>query len=221
MEWVVSFTPRPLYHRGKSPQFPLDRRFGWTPELVWTTWKRENSSPYRDSNSDPSVVQPVAGHYTDCAIPARFFYLIPQLKYMELHFTLHTALVGQRNYSKYFTTCPPIRHVASLLIQECEMWLAEQPSLQRDRAVVPLFRAAISLVLLSWWDSFVTVTRQVKVSSIESSSLWQFLLLQCGRKENTNRFSRIRGIEWFLCTHSEHFYYIKICYIRTLVVLIT
>jgi hypothetical protein len=35
------------------------------PELVWTSWRRENSWPYRDSNSDPSDVQPVAipNHY--------------------------------------------------------------------------------------------------------------------------------------------------------------
>jgi hypothetical protein len=26
--WVVSFTSRPLYPRGKSPQYPLDRRLG-------------------------------------------------------------------------------------------------------------------------------------------------------------------------------------------------
>jgi hypothetical protein len=26
--WVVSFTPLPLYPRGKSPQYPLDRRLG-------------------------------------------------------------------------------------------------------------------------------------------------------------------------------------------------
>jgi hypothetical protein len=26
--WVVSFTPRPLYPRGKSPRYPLDRRLG-------------------------------------------------------------------------------------------------------------------------------------------------------------------------------------------------
>lgn len=28
---------------------------------------RENSLPYRDANSDPSAVQPVASRYTDCA----------------------------------------------------------------------------------------------------------------------------------------------------------
>jgi hypothetical protein len=28
--WVVSFTPRLLYPRGKRPQYPLDRRLGGT-----------------------------------------------------------------------------------------------------------------------------------------------------------------------------------------------
>jgi hypothetical protein len=31
--------------------------------------------PYRDSNSDPSVVQPVASRYTNCAIPAPYSYV--------------------------------------------------------------------------------------------------------------------------------------------------
>jgi hypothetical protein len=26
--WVVSFTPRPVYSRGNSPRYPLDRRLG-------------------------------------------------------------------------------------------------------------------------------------------------------------------------------------------------
>jgi hypothetical protein len=32
------------------------------------TWRRENSWPYRDSNSDPLVVQLVASCYTDYAV---------------------------------------------------------------------------------------------------------------------------------------------------------
>jgi hypothetical protein len=43
---------------------------GWAPESVWTTWRKENSWSYRELNSDPSVVQPVARHRTDCAAPA-------------------------------------------------------------------------------------------------------------------------------------------------------
>jgi hypothetical protein len=43
---------------------PIGKEVGWTPKPVWTTWRRENSGPYRDSNSDTSVVQPVASRYT-------------------------------------------------------------------------------------------------------------------------------------------------------------
>jgi hypothetical protein len=40
------------------------------PDPVWTTWRRESSWPYWDSNCNPSVIQPVASRYTDWAIPA-------------------------------------------------------------------------------------------------------------------------------------------------------
>jgi hypothetical protein len=33
-------------------------------------WRRENSWPYRESNSDPSVIQSVASRYPDYVIPA-------------------------------------------------------------------------------------------------------------------------------------------------------
>jgi hypothetical protein len=67
-KWVVSFTPRPLYLSGKSFRYPLDRRLGGRQESAWTTWGRENPWLYRDSNSDPLVVQPVASRYAECAI---------------------------------------------------------------------------------------------------------------------------------------------------------
>jgi hypothetical protein len=66
---VVSFTPRPLYRRGKSPGTHwIGGCVG--PQPGWTTWRTENSRLYGDSNSDPSAVQPVASRCTDCAIAA-------------------------------------------------------------------------------------------------------------------------------------------------------
>jgi hypothetical protein len=40
----------------------------WTPEPVWMMLRRENSLPYRDSNSHPSLFQAEASRYTDYAI---------------------------------------------------------------------------------------------------------------------------------------------------------
>jgi hypothetical protein len=40
---LVSFTPRPLYTRGKESPVPIGEEAGWAPEPVWTTWGRENS----------------------------------------------------------------------------------------------------------------------------------------------------------------------------------
>jgi hypothetical protein len=54
---------------GKEPSVPIGQTAGWVPEPVWKTWRREKSCPYRDSKSDPSVVQPVASHYTAAYLP--------------------------------------------------------------------------------------------------------------------------------------------------------
>jgi hypothetical protein len=61
--WVVNFTPQPLYPRGDSPRYPLDRRLGGHQS-------RSGQSGEENSNSNPSVVQPVASCCTDWAIPA-------------------------------------------------------------------------------------------------------------------------------------------------------
>jgi hypothetical protein len=55
----------------KEPPVSIGHEFGWTPKPLWTTWRRENSWPYRDSNSDPSVVQLVANRCIEYAIRDR------------------------------------------------------------------------------------------------------------------------------------------------------
>jgi hypothetical protein len=68
-EWSASqpcrFTPG-----GRSPRYPLDRRLSVPQSRSGLRGDVGHSCPLRDSNSDPSVVQPVASRYTDCAIPA-------------------------------------------------------------------------------------------------------------------------------------------------------
>jgi hypothetical protein len=50
---------------------------GWVDtRAVRTTWRRENSCPHRDWNSDPLVVQPIASRCNDFAIPAPSAYVI-------------------------------------------------------------------------------------------------------------------------------------------------
>jgi hypothetical protein len=51
----------------KEPPLPSGYEAGWASEPIWTTWRSEDFLPYRDSNSDTSVVQPVASRYIDCA----------------------------------------------------------------------------------------------------------------------------------------------------------
>jgi hypothetical protein len=74
-EWSASCTSR--FTPGERAHWIGGR---WTPEPIWTTWRRENSWPDRDSNSDPSVVQPAASRYTDYTIPAPWLWFIDYLK---------------------------------------------------------------------------------------------------------------------------------------------
>jgi hypothetical protein len=65
-EWSASL-PVAL-PRGKSSRRPFGRRLGGPQNR--SRQRRENSWPYRDSNSDPSAVQSVGSRYTDWAILA-------------------------------------------------------------------------------------------------------------------------------------------------------
>jgi hypothetical protein len=83
---VVSFMPGSLYPRGKSPRYSLDRSLVG-PDSRSRQYEEEKI-PYRDSNSDPSVVQHVASRYIDCAIPAHPSNMYPfKTKCLTMHAT--------------------------------------------------------------------------------------------------------------------------------------
>jgi hypothetical protein len=65
---VVSFTPQPLYLRGKCPRYTLDRRLG-VPQSQYGRHGEVKILDRTGTRTDPSVVQPVASRYTDYAIP--------------------------------------------------------------------------------------------------------------------------------------------------------
>jgi hypothetical protein len=66
---VVSFTPRPIYPRGKSPRYPLDRRLGGPQS--WSGRCEEKILDLTGTRPPTSAVtQPVASRYTEYAIPA-------------------------------------------------------------------------------------------------------------------------------------------------------
>jgi hypothetical protein len=58
--WVLSLTPTRL--------IPSGLKAGWAPETACKLWGREYSCTFQDSNSDPSIVQPIASHYNNRTI---------------------------------------------------------------------------------------------------------------------------------------------------------
>jgi hypothetical protein len=68
--WMISFTPLPLYLRGKSSQYTLGRRLGGPQSRSGRPGEEKILDPTGTRTPTPSVVQLVASRYTDCAIPA-------------------------------------------------------------------------------------------------------------------------------------------------------
>jgi hypothetical protein len=97
--WVVCFTPRPLYSR-----YPLHRRLGGPQNRCGRCG--ENSCPYRDSNSDLSVVQPVANRYTDCAI----WYVLWMLKAWDCNLRMELKWRSDDNTTLFRRIWTLLRH---------------------------------------------------------------------------------------------------------------
>jgi hypothetical protein len=56
--WVVSFTPRPLYSKGKNPRYPLDRRLGGPQSRSGCGGVVKNFQPL--PGLEPPIIHPVA-----------------------------------------------------------------------------------------------------------------------------------------------------------------
>jgi hypothetical protein len=74
--WVVSFTPRPLYPRGKSSWYTLDRRLGGSRTRSGRGRKEKNSQPLPEL--EPPIIQPVVHRHTTALsqLLKLFLYLI-------------------------------------------------------------------------------------------------------------------------------------------------
>jgi hypothetical protein len=68
-EWSASFPGR-FTPGGKCPRYLLDRRLGGPQSRSGRGGEETIFLRYRDSNSNPSVVQLIAGRYTDCTVGA-------------------------------------------------------------------------------------------------------------------------------------------------------
>jgi hypothetical protein len=72
--WEVSFTPRPLYSRGKSLRYPLDRRLGG-PQSRSGPCGEENKSLASTENRTPAIHLPACRCF-DGAIPAPVYWYV-------------------------------------------------------------------------------------------------------------------------------------------------
>jgi hypothetical protein len=63
---VVSFTPRPLYLQGKSPQYPLDRKLGGPQSRSWHGVEEKNSQP--SSGIEPRLSDHPARSQSQCRL---------------------------------------------------------------------------------------------------------------------------------------------------------
>jgi hypothetical protein len=78
---VVSFTPQPLYPKGKSRWYPLDRRLGGPQSRSRRGGEEKNSQP--QPGIEPRIIQPVAQRFT-----TEIFWLLVNFNMLNLNMSL-------------------------------------------------------------------------------------------------------------------------------------
>jgi hypothetical protein len=114
--WVVNFTPRPLYPRGKRPRCPLYMRLGGLQNLSGRCGVEKNLLPSPESNPG----RPARG-CADWAIPA------PGL----CQFRIWNSVLLKYE-SNYVTYCDHTRTLWCSRWQECVLCLVWIPILPQD-----------------------------------------------------------------------------------------
>jgi hypothetical protein len=75
--WVVRYTPRPRYPKGRSPWYPLCRRLGGPQSRSGCSGEGKN--PQSLPGLEPPIIQPVTQRYTTSVNPLRFCRHLGQL----------------------------------------------------------------------------------------------------------------------------------------------
>jgi hypothetical protein len=90
----------PASHTWPITPVPTRLEAQWASEQVWMTWRGEKYCLYQDSNSDPSVDQPIASHYIDYVIAARnkCYEMYKLNKLSEASASLHKTFKFMRIY---------------------------------------------------------------------------------------------------------------------------
>jgi hypothetical protein len=136
--WVVNFTPRPLYPRGKSPRYPLDRRLGGPQSQSGRFGEMKILDPHRDSNSDSSVVQPVASQ-----IITRIWESARSVCALDKNFAYYYFRVG----------CLVPAFICEIHKLHCSWDVTPQRCYQRVRSVWPARDSGSAMRVLHWEPS--------------------------------------------------------------------
>jgi hypothetical protein len=91
-----------LHAPAALPPVSFFDRFGWTPDPIWTTWRWENSWPYRYSNSGLSVVEPIATCYAGSQFTRGSIYIYKPVTWFWHYFSLNsTCLISQSEFRNH------------------------------------------------------------------------------------------------------------------------
>jgi hypothetical protein len=116
-KWVVSFMPRPLYPRGRSPRYQLDRRLGGLQSRFGPCAREKNLATA--GNKTPTV-QPLALPITtELSRLQRYLYSNKIYIFFYINKNVNVRLYRFLYLRKFFTDCIEILTQRCIRIRAC------------------------------------------------------------------------------------------------------